>query len=59
MPFVIIDAEGKPLSDIANEVIVLCTRDEARSWLVRGEWVEPYIPARHAINSNTGKPKND
>jgi hypothetical protein len=47
MPFVIIDAAGKPLCDAAGELIVLATREEAARWTTKGERVEPYIARRH------------
>ena len=47
MPFVIIDTAGKPLRNVAGDLIVLAARDEAVRWTTRGERVEPYIPRRH------------
>ena len=47
MSFVIIDTEGKPLRDVAGDLIVLAAREEAARWTTRGERVEPFIPRRH------------
>lgn len=47
MAFVIIDTNGKPLCDVAGELIVLHQREEAARWTTKGERVEPYIPRRH------------
>jgi len=47
MPFVILDAQGKPLVDVAGNLIVLASREEAERWLAKGERVEPYIARRH------------
>ena len=40
MPFVIIDTAGQPLRDLAGDLIVLNTREEAARWTTKGERVE-------------------
>lgn len=47
MPFVIIDTAGRPLRDVAGDLIILAQREEAARWTTRGEGVEPYVPRRH------------
>ena len=47
----IIDAVGKPLRDVAGNLIVLALREEAARWTTRGERVEPYVPRRHDGNA--------
>lgn len=55
MPFVILDTAGKPLRDVAGDLIVLALREEAARWTTRGERVEPYIPRRHDGDGTGGK----
>jgi hypothetical protein len=59
MQFVIIDTEGKPLADVAGQLILLGSREEAARWLARGERVEPYIPKRHVIDGRAREPADD
>ena len=54
MPFVIIDTAGKPLRDVAGDLIVLAAREEAARWTTRGERVEPYVARRHDPKTLTG-----
>jgi hypothetical protein len=54
MPFVIVGAQGKPLVDVAGDLIVLASRDEAQRWL-KGERVERYVARRHS-EGNGPKP---
>ncbi|QGN54133.1 hypothetical protein [Novosphingobium sp. Gsoil 351] len=46
MPFIIIDAEGKPLCDDVGERIVLASHQEALRWVKSGEQVVPYLDRR-------------
>jgi hypothetical protein len=41
MPYVILDAAGEPLRDLAGVLIVLPTRTEAERWLMPGWRVRP------------------
>ena len=52
MQFVIIEAGGKPLADVAGQIILIGSRDEAQRWLARGERVERYVPSRHVIDGS-------
>ena len=56
MPFVILDTAGKPLRDVAGDLIVLALREEAARWTTRGERVEPYVPRRHDGNAIVAQP---
>jgi hypothetical protein len=59
MQFVIIDTKGKPLADVAGQLILLGSREEATRWLARGERVEAFIPKRHVIDGSAREPAND
>ena len=55
MSFVIVDTKGKPLRDVAGDLIILAMREEAARWTTRGERVEPYIPRRHDGDGTGGQ----
>lgn len=45
--YAIIGKDGKPLTDVMGRVIVMPTREEAARWIMPGEVLEPYDPAKH------------